>query len=187
MLGFHFSSRPTVSRHIEVLRKRFRARMWIFVHLRNAGFNNKELVKVYKSILRPVHDYLSIVFHPMLTDAQDEALEQLQSWALKYIFGWQLSYARTRELAGIETLRVRRVDSCDKFAAKCLGSKRFASWFPLQDGGVRRSARFTSGEKYQEFFARCDHLKNSPLFYMRRRLNGKQGKAYGKRNAQYRD
>ena len=34
MLGFHFSDKPTVAKLIEVLRKRFRARMWILVHLR---------------------------------------------------------------------------------------------------------------------------------------------------------
>ena len=57
-LGFHFSDRLTVSKLIEVLRKRFRARLCILVHLRNAGLNELELVKVYKAILRPVHDYL---------------------------------------------------------------------------------------------------------------------------------
>ena len=175
-----------MSKHVEVLRKRFRARLWILVHLRNAGFNETELVKEYKSILRPVHDYLCVVFHSMLSDAQDEALERLQSQALKLIFGWRLSYSRVRELAGVETLRSRRVELCDKFASKCLGSRRFSAWFPLRDD-VRRSARNTAGEKYKEFFARCDRLKNTPLYYMRRRLNGKAGKSYGKRNAEYRD
>ena len=59
MLCFHFSTRPTVNKHIEVLKKRFRARYWILIHLRNAGFNVEELVRVYKVILRPVHDYLA--------------------------------------------------------------------------------------------------------------------------------
>ena len=44
-----------------------------------------------------------------------------------------------------------------------------------------------SSQKYKEEFARCDRLKNSPLYYMRRRLNGKEGKTYGKRNSKYRD
>ena len=29
MLGFHFSGRPNVNEHLEVLKKRFRARYWI--------------------------------------------------------------------------------------------------------------------------------------------------------------
>ena len=39
MLGFHFSDRPNVGAHIEVVRKRFRSRYWILLHLKNAGFN----------------------------------------------------------------------------------------------------------------------------------------------------
>lgn len=35
--------------------------------------------------------------------------------------------------------------------------------------------------------AKTDSLKNSPLFYMRRRLNGKPGKEYGERNRTYRE
>ena len=35
--------------------------------------------------------------------------------------------------------------------------------------------------------ARCNRLRDSPIFYMRRRLNGKEGKTYGERNKDYRD
>jgi hypothetical protein len=45
----------------------------------------------------------------------------------------------------------------------------FKSWFPLN-----KSSRSTRGrKKYLEEYARCDRLKNSPIFYMRRRLNGR--------------
>ena len=61
-------------------------------------------------------------------------------------------------------------------------SDRFTSWFPK-----RVRARNTwGGELYLEQFARCDRLKNSPLFHMRRRLNGKEGKAISERNAERR-
>ena len=73
------------------------------------------------------------------------------------------------------------MELCDKFAEKAAGSGRFG-WFPERTG---RSGRH--GETYQEFPARTDRLFNSPLFYMRRRLNGKEGKAYGKRNQEYRE
>ena len=84
-----------------------------------------------------------------------------------------------RNKAGITTLRQRRIDLSDKFAAKCLDSERFQDWFPLRRAG-RRSSR--GGEKYEESFARCKRLFNSPLFYMRRRLNGKQGLDYWERH-----
>ena len=186
MLGFHFSTKPNVNKHIEVLMRRFRARFWILIHLRNAGFNTEELVRVYKVILRPVHDYLCVVYHSMMSDRHDEEVERLQAHALKYIFGWKESYAQLRARAGVETLRARRVDLSDKFSQKCLGSDRFRGWFPLKSG-VRASSRAATSEKYKESFARCDRLKRSPLFFMRRRLNGKPGKQYGERNRKYRD
>ena len=121
----------------------------------------------------------------MMSDRQDEEIERLQSHALKYIFGWKLPYARMRELADMETLRARRIRLVDAFAGKCLGSSRFAGWFPLK-AGVQASSR-TKGDIYKESFVRCDWLKMSPVYYMRRRLNGKPGKSYGERNRKYRD
>ena len=184
MLGFHMSSRPTVHAHIEVIRRRFRSRLWVLRHLRAAGFTQEELVKVYKSIIRPIPDYLAVVYHSMMTDEMDEILERLQSQALKSIYGWKIPYAQLREMSGVPTLRQRRIDMVDKFVAKCVKSPLFAHWFPK-----RRAPRVASrtGEVYQEFFARCDCLRNSPLFYMRRRLNGKIGKTYGERNKKYRN
>ena len=89
-----------------------------------------------------------------------------------------MSYQKMRELAGVTTLRQRRVELCDKFAAKCLKNPRFEPWFPKRRGRTTRG-----GEPFQEDFARCERLKNSPLYYMRRRLNVKPGKSYGARYA----
>ena len=99
MLGFHLGPRPTVSVHVESLRRRFRQRAWILTHLRHAGFNEKELAKVYRVIVRPVADYMSVVFHSMLTDREDEIIERLQSQALKIIYGKDVKYADMRKLA----------------------------------------------------------------------------------------
>ena len=175
-----------MAKHVDDLLKRFRSRYWILVHLRNAGFNKEELLKVYKTILRTVHDYLCVVYHAMMMDDQDERLKRLQAHALKYIYEWKLPYAKLREKSGLTTLRARRVELCDKFAGKCLGTVRFGHWFPLKEG-TRASCWSGKVEKYRQFFARCNCLKKSPLFFMRRRLNEKQGKDYGARNRQYRD
>ena len=56
-------------------------------------------------------------------------------------------------------------------------SERFGGWFPERQGRQGRHR-----EEFQEFTARTDRLNNSPLFYFRRRLKGKEGKSYGERN-----
>ena len=137
-------------------------------------------------MLRPVAEYACAVFHSGLTDQQDELLDRLQNQALKCIFGPYISARRMRALANIETLRSRRIEICDKFAKKSLANPRFQHWFPLRT--TRSSVRSTKPqEKFREDKARCDRLYNSPIFYFRRRLNGKPGKKYGVRNAEFRE
>ena len=117
----------------------------------------------------------------MLTDEQDELLDNLQNHALRLIYGANLSGRRMREMAGITTLRERRIDHCDKFASKCVNSERYSTWFPLNGGRSTRGSL-----PYKETYARCSRLYDSPLYYMRRRLNGKEEKKYGERYRVYR-
>ena len=156
--------------------------MWILRHLGQAGFSQEELAKVYKSVIRPTLDYCSVVYHSILTDEQDQVVERLQSQALKSIYGYRASYAEMRERADVTTLRARRIEQCDRFAEKSRMNPCFEHWFPERAGRQGRHA-----EQYQEFTARTDRLNNSPLYYYRRRLNGKPGKLYGERNRKYRD
>ena len=129
--------------------------------------------------------YASVVYHSSLTDEQDERLERLQTQALKCIYGPYNSARKLRQAAGIATLRSRRIHLCDKFVKKALSNPRFQHWFPLRTG--RTSLRNKQPEVYKEEKARCDRLYNSPLFFFRRRLNGKEGKTYGERNKIYRE
>ena len=160
ILGFTFSNKPSCSAHIETVRRSFRGKYWLIIHLKQDGYTESELVKAYTTMIRPVAEYLAVVWHPMLTDQQDELVKRLQSTALRYIYGYGLSYKTMREMSGLETLRQRRITLCDKFAQKCLAHPQFSRWFPESNPG--RRSRHTL--PYKEFFARCDRLKNSQLF-----------------------
>ena len=183
LLGFCFNSRPNCDAHVEAMKKSFRGRYWMLIHMRQHHFTEEELVQAYKVIVRPIAEYCLVVYHSMITDQQDEAIERLQSAALLYIYGYGLPYANMREKSGIQTLRSRRIEACDKFATTCAASTRFNHWFP-ETKSTRRSRHALP---YVEEFVRWDRLRNSPIYYMRRRLNGKQGKTYGRRNKQYRE
>ena len=183
LLGFHLSDRPGVHAHVDHTVKKMRLRYWTLYHLRRVGFTSAELVSVYKSMILPLADYCCPAYHSLLTDQHDQELERTQIGALRSIFGYQLTATQLRQEAGVETLRERRIRLTDNFAQKCLKSERFRKWFPETE--LRRSGR--QSERYKEFFAKTDRLKNSPLYYMRRRLNGKAGKIYGERNKKYRE
>ena len=173
-LGMHFSSRPTMQAQVEAIQKNMRMRFWTLRNLKRNGFTADELVTVYKTIIRPVADYGSVVYHPSLTEEQEEALERLQNHALACIYGPGVSARIMREKANIPTLRQRRETQVDKFAAKCAANPLFERWFPLKTTRTSRRSGKTE-EIYKETKARCDRLQNSPFFYYRRRLNGKPG------------
>ena len=181
VLGFHMDSRPTVHAHVAALQIRMRETAWVLRHLKIAGFTELELATVYRTVVRPVLDYCAVVYHPMLSDEQDQLIERLQARALKNIYGYKDSYATMREKAGVTTHRARRIELCDKFARKASANPRF-EWFPARTGRSGRHA-----EPFKEFQARTDRLFNSPLYYFRRRMNGKPGKTYGERNRKYRE
>ena len=188
ILGFHFGRKPNVAEHVKSLRRRFYSRWWVLYHLKHHGFNQEELARIYKTVVRPVFDYCAVVYHPLLNDDQDQLLDRLQRQALKIIYGRDMTYTEMKKKAGITTLRQRRVELSDKFASKCVDSSRFSEWFPLRATGRSRSgSRSRGGEKYLEGFARCKRLFNSPLYFMRRRLNGKPGLPYWERNRDLRD
>ena len=68
--------------------------------------------------MRLVLDYCAVVYHPMLSDEQDQMIERLQARALKNTYGYKDSYAVMREKAGVTTHRARRIELCDKFEEK---------------------------------------------------------------------
>ena len=183
VLGFYLSSKPTVNLHVQETLKKIRQKYWFLTNLGKIGFNKEELVQVYQSLVLPIADYCAPAYHSMLTDIHDQQLENAQVGALRRIFGYGKSAGKLRELANLQTLRERRIELTDNFARKAAASPKFCHWFPKKTG--RRSER--NPELYREFFAKCDRLKNSPLYYMRRRLNGKPGKEYGERNRMYRE
>ena len=183
LLGFHFNRRPNCSAQVESIKRSVRGRYWLLIHMKQHHFSEEELVKAYTTIIRPIMEYCSPAFHSLLTDAQDETLERLQATSLRYIYGYGPSYARMREMSGLQSLRARRIAACDKFVASCLTQDRYAGWFP--ENKPARKSRHTL--LYKEEYARCDRLKNSPIFFFRRRLNGKPGKEYGQRYRHYRD
>ena len=73
--------------------------------MRQNHCSEKDLVKAYTAIIRPIAEYCSVVFHSsMLSDKQDEQIERLQATALWYIFSYGIPYARMREMSGLATL-----------------------------------------------------------------------------------
>ena len=167
ILGFIFNDQGTVSHQISSLTKKFIMRVWTLRKLANCGFSEEERLQVYKTMLRPVLEYSSVIYHPMLSEEQENHLEKLQTRALKNIYGHIYSARQLLEISKLDTLAQRRQKACEKFANKLASSERFSNWLPKK--GTR--SRNKSYEQYIEYPARTDRRRNSPLFYIRRLLN----------------
>ena len=169
-LGFNFSDKPNARHHIECLNKKLRQRIWALRHLRKAGFSQADLVKVYTAMIRPVSEYCCQVYHTLITEEESVKLDRFESHCLRNIYGSRLSYEKMLKKAEIERLSIRRQILFDNFAEKAAASHRFRKWFPAYTSR-RTSSRAVT--KYKEYRAKTDRLYFSPLFVMRRRLNGK--------------
>ena len=166
-LGFIFNKQADVSDQVEALTRRFRSRTWALRDLRKSGLTTDELLTVYKSTIRPVIEYSSVIYHPMLTCELSDYIEKQQARALKNIFGCEHSHRKLLELANIPTLKARREEACLKFARKMSMNKRFESHFRMR----KTRSRAAQAEEFFEFPARTNRRYNSPLYFYRRILN----------------
>ena len=169
IVGFHFDEKPSVACHIRHTCAKFRSGLWSLRKLKHIGMGEDDLMKIYKSTLRSVVEFASVVYGPMLTSAMETDIESLQLRATKIIFGPYVSYRTVLEETELETLTSRREKSIEKFAKKTLKNERFSSkWFP-EAPPTDHNTRFP--KRYLEERCRTSRLYNSPMYMMRRIIN----------------
>ena len=108
MLGVTLDCDRSFRTHISNMRSRLRRRTWALSKLRKKGLCEEKLIKAYTSLIRPVVEHASPVWHSSITAEQSEVLERQQIQALKNIYGTGLSAQKMRIKADIPTLRARR-------------------------------------------------------------------------------
>ena len=168
-LGVTLDSDCTFSAHVENVKKRVRSRAWTLNALKQNGFTDEDLIRIYCTYVRPIAEYASVAWGTMISQEQSNMLEKQQSQALKNIYGLGISGQKMRERAGVDTLQERRKKALEKFAKKSLDNPRFSDWFkerPIPERNHRETRR-----KYEEPIVRTERYWNSPLNAMRRCLN----------------
>lgn len=168
LLGFIFDERPSPHAQVDFMVAKFRKRLWSLRYLKRSGMENSDVLAAYITYLRPVLEYGTSAIHSMLTAEQSDLLDKQQCRALKLIYGFDKSTDQVLTLSGLEPLSLRRRKAVDRFALKLVENPRFQHLFPLRPPGQCRSRQ---SHKYLEYHARTERLYNSPIFYMRRRLN----------------
>ena len=85
--GFLFNEQADVTDQVEQLCKRFRSRTWALRDLRKASLSQDDLLTVYKATIRPIIEYVLVIYHPMLNAEQSHYIEKQQTRAIKNIYG----------------------------------------------------------------------------------------------------
>ena len=168
LLGFCFGNRPNMDEHVALIHRKFYARSWLPRHLKAAGIPEKDICKVYSSVIRSSIEYAIPAYHSLLTTTQSDRLERLQRRSLKSIFGLHVSYEDALKRSGLPRLDDRRCEIFKKFAVKAGGNDRFKDWFPLNSPS---KYNLRKEKTFKEFHAKTERLRKSPLYEMRRLLN----------------
>ena len=169
LVGFTFGSRPGVHDHVESIGEKFRMKIWMLYHLRNAGFKGVTLYRLYCCYIRTIIEFCSAVYHSLLTKSQEDYLEGLHKKAVRVCFGHEKRTGIIMEDNHIESLKARRLRRCDAFIRKAALNPRFKErWFPTREGGPQE---LRNPRRIQENQATTLRRFNSPLAFMRRRAN----------------
>ena len=169
LVGFTFGSDPGAGAHVESIEEQYKRRKWMLYHLMEAGIRGRQLYRLYCCYIRSLIEYCSPVYHALLNGGQEQQLERLQRHAVRVCFGCRVPVEESMRANSIETLKERRVKRCDAFITRARNNPRFSQdWFPRREEipwELRRRRDF------QETQASTLRRHNSPLAYMRRRLN----------------
>ena len=167
MLGFVFGRRPNAWPHINHIKKKFFAKLWVIRHMIKANTSKTDLCKIYESYILPVIEFCSVVYHHLLSQSANNELENMQAIALKTIFGSWMSYSACLKKSGLTTLEKRCGAAFLKFNQKIEENERFSqAWLKKNaEKNLRRQ------ETYKITKSNYDRLLNGPLNQMRRLLN----------------
>ena len=93
---------------MEAISRKVASRLYFLKQLKRAGEGLNDLLNFYCSVIRPVLEYASPVWHSSLTVAQTKALKYLQKRAMNIMFSGGNDYTTCLITASVDMLATRR-------------------------------------------------------------------------------
>ena len=132
--------------------------------------NNQDLVYLYKTFIRSVLEFSSVVWHSSLSKSNISDIERIQKSAVKVILKDRyVNYKKALSDLNLEPLSKRREKLCLKFAKKSLKLQNFKQMFPLSK--KLHCMKQRKGRKYVQNYANTERYRKSSIPYMQRLLN----------------
>ena len=125
---------------VDYMSKNANKRLLMLRSLKRFGFNQSELVTVYKGYIRQLLEYSDVMWHSSLTSNQTYQLERVQKRALRIILRLDyVSYENALYLCDVDRLSAQRVQHSLKFA------QSFPNVAGLVSFSLRAEARYMVG------------------------------------------
>ena len=134
--------------------------------MKNLGASKLILIDAYRNLVRSTLEMAVPLWDGALTKRDAKHIESVQKICVKLISGQHLiNYEESLKSLGLETLALRRVKLCFKFARKCLENNRFNHWFKLKNRVTR------SDDKYLVPTSKTKRFLSSSIPHLTRILN----------------
>jgi len=114
LLGVNVAGNMKWNTHIEAISRKVASRLYFLKQFKRAGAGLNDLMNFYCSVICPVLEYASPVWHSSLTVAQTKALEYLQKRAMDIMFSGGIDYTTCLVIACVDTLATRSARIPDK-------------------------------------------------------------------------
>jgi hypothetical protein len=110
LLGINLSHDMCWQAHIDAISTKAASRLHFLRILKKSGLNPGHLLHFYLTVIRPLLEYCSVVWHHTLSKTQSESLEAIQRRALRIIYPQPvgLSYSSALQYADLSSLYNRR-------------------------------------------------------------------------------
>ena len=167
LLGYWFTHDMKTKKHVDYMLSICYKRLWAIRKLKQAGVSHSDILHFYYMKIRSVLESNCVVYHPLLTQDENNDIERIKKIVLKIILDKKyLDYHQACLLLDVQSLPVRRIKLSLNFGLKCLSNNKFKHLFQPNTNSTVRNP-----EKFVVPFAKSTRYYNSPKLYITRLLN----------------
>ena len=162
LLGINLDADFSWKSHVEAITSKATQRLYFLKQLRHAGIPQAQLLHFYTAVIRPVLEYMALVWNHLLTKTQIEAIQRR---ALRIIYSYtsDMPYTSALYCAAVPSLADCREHLAQKFfksvldPSTCLFTLLPTPWDPSTTTQLRCANKFarisTRTRKYQTFIS----------------------------------
>jgi len=172
LLGTQITNNVKWEENVNYTVKKANSKMFILRRLKLFKLSETQLINVYKSYIRSLLEYSSVVWGKSLTVKQNSLLTSIEKRSISIITGKYISrknYTKTCKKLNLETLVDHRDKLLNTFGKKLSLSERFTSWLKPYIIKSERSRRST--DKLREITCKRVRYEKSTIPSILKNLN----------------